>query len=230
MPLNWTTTARASQVNGVKALVYGDSGTGKTRLCRTAPAPLIISAEHRTLSLRQYDFPVLLIHNDRDLDDAYKWLVGSAEARAIGTVCLDSLSEVAETLVAGLKLKEKDPRRAYMQVQDLMLSTVRAFRDLPEKHVLIIAKMAYEKDEGTGCFRYVPSMPGRQLGPQLPYLFDEVFRAALWQDPTTKQVHQYLQTQSDLQYYAKDCSGALAAMEAPDFSAIVNKIKGDPRP
>lgn len=52
MALKWTTTDRASISQGVKMLVYGASGSGKTGLCATLPAPLIISAEGGLLRLR----------------------------------------------------------------------------------------------------------------------------------------------------------------------------------
>lgn len=226
MPLNWTTTDKASVAHGVKSLVYGDSGVGKTVLCSTAPNPVILSAENGLLSLRRYSFPVLIIKSLADLIDAYRWLASSAEARQIETACVDSASEIAEVLLATHKATEKDPRKAYGAVQDQMLGAIRAFRDLPGKHVVITAKMSYEKDEATGAFRYVPSMPGRQLGPQLPYLFDEVFRMGIWEDPATRAKHRYLQTARDLQYDAKDRSGSLEPMEAPNLSAIIQKIKG----
>ena len=45
-------------VNGVKMMVYGASGVGKTRLTTTCPNPIIISAEKGLLSLADYDFSV----------------------------------------------------------------------------------------------------------------------------------------------------------------------------
>lgn len=38
---------------GVKVLVYGQAGAGKTRLIQTLPTPVIISAEGGLLSLRE---------------------------------------------------------------------------------------------------------------------------------------------------------------------------------
>jgi hypothetical protein len=227
VPLNWTTTDQSSVLNGVKMLVYGESGIGKTVLCGTSPSPVILSAENGLLSLARYRYPVLVIRSHADLMDAYRWLASSAEASRVETACVDGASEIAEVLLAQHKAAEKDPRKAYLAVQETMLSALRAFRDLPRLHVLITAKMSYEKDEATGAFKYVPSMPGRQLGPQLPYLFDEVFRMGIWQDPASKQSHRFLQTGKDPQYDAKDRSGLLDHMEPPNISAVIRKIKGE---
>lgn len=66
-------------------------------------------------------------------------------------------------------------------------------------------------------------MPGSKLGPKLPYFFDEVFRLGVNRD-NKDHTFRYLQTQPDLQYNAKDRSGALAAMEEPHLGKIFAKI------
>ena len=43
MAINLKTTKAYAQ-NGVKVLVYGQSGAGKTTLIKTAPKPIILSA------------------------------------------------------------------------------------------------------------------------------------------------------------------------------------------
>lgn len=60
--------------NGVKCIVYGGAGVGKTRLCATAPRPIIISAEEGLLSLSDVDCAFVEIKSLKDLDDAYKQL------------------------------------------------------------------------------------------------------------------------------------------------------------
>jgi len=80
-------------------------------------------------------------------------------------------------------------------------------------------------DTGAGVMKFGPSMPGKQLGPALPYLFDEVFRLYVGQ---TQQGQKYraIQTDEDMQYTAKDRSGVLDAIEPPDLTHIFNKLTG----
>ncbi len=225
MALNFTTTDRAAENNGIKALVYGDSGVGKTVLCATAPAPLIISAEAGLLSLAKVSIPVLVVNNIVDLNDIYKWITESAEAKQFQTICLDSISEIGEKVLANSKLIVKDPRMAYGEMAEKLLLLVKAYRDLPYRNVYFSAKMEKDKDEVSGMMLYQPMMPGKKIGPQLPYLFDEVFRLGVGKDQQGKD-YRFLQTSADLQYVAKDRSGTLAAIEQPNLTYIFNKIKG----
>lgn len=240
MPLNFTTAAQASSQNGVKALVYGPSGMGKTVLTATMPAPMLISAESGVLSLRQqnlerlfgvgnpsicYNVPMITITSVDDLRDAYNWCAQSAEARQFASIGIDSISEIAEVVLNNAKRQVKDPRQAYGELLEKMESLIRLFRDLPLKNVYMAAKMEPMKDDLTGVVKYGPSMPGSKLGGKLPYFFDEVFRLGVNKTPQGES-YRFLQTQPDLQFEAKDRSGALAPLEQPNLSAIFNKILG----
>lgn len=213
-----------ASVHGVKVLVYSEAGVGKTVLCATAPEPLILSAEAGLLSLRKMRIPVIEIKTIDDLQEAHTFCATSKEAANFQTLCLDSLTEIAEVVLANAKRQVKDPRQAYGELIDKMSMVIRAFRDIPNRNVYMSAKMEPAKDELTGIIKYGPSMPGQKLGPQLPYFFDEVFRLGIGKTQQGE-LFRFLQTQPDLQYVAKDRSGSLASIEAPDLNAVFAKIK-----
>lgn len=224
MALHFTTTDQ-SALNGVKVLVHGPSGIGKTRLCATAPKPIILSAESGLLSLREYKIPVMEINTVEDLIEAHQWFLTNPHAKQFETVCLDSISEMGEKVLANAKKQVKDPRQAYGELIDKMTATVKAFRDLDGFNVYMAAKTEGVKDEISGAVLWGPSMPGTKMGPALPYLFDEVF--AFRKNKTQQGVeYTYLQTSRDLQYEAKDRSGSLDLMEEPNLTKIFNKIRG----
>ena len=229
MALNFTTTDKASANHGIKALVYGSAGTGKTTLCGTAPSPLIISAEAGLLSLRNQSHPVLTITNAAELDEAFAWCQTEAIKNGILTVCLDSISEIVEQILKDEKSKTKDPRAAYGEMATRALSIVKKFRDLPGLHVLITAKQVTATDPITGVAKAQPTAPGQQVGPALPYLFDLVMHAATEKDPEGKTYH-YLRTRAAFNAEGKDRSGALDEVEYPDFTNIVNKVLAAPKP
>ena len=225
MALNFTTTDRAAQLNGVKVLVYGQAGAGKTVLASTAPAPFLISAEGGELSLRNMQIPMVKVTTVDDLRDVYAWCERSAEAKQFQTICIDSLSEIGEVVLNNAKRQVKDPRQAYGELIEKMESTIRLFRDLPGRNVYMSAKMEPTKDELTGVVKYGPAMPGSKLASKLPYFFDEVFRLGINKTPQGES-YRFLQTQPDLQYEAKDRSGVLAAVEPPHLAQLFAKILG----
>ena len=209
---------------GVKVLVYGRPGAGKTRLCATAPAPIILSAESGLLSLSDEDIPVQQITSIDDLNEAYAWLYGSEEAKGYRTVCLDSVSEIAEQVLAKEKAAVKDGRKAYGEMQDRMTRLLRAFRDLPGRNVYFSAKMEKMQNE-EGMILYQPSLPGKTLSQGVGYFFDEVFAFVNIKDEDGNLIR-CLQTSSDTSYEAKDRSGKLSFYEAPDLSNVFRKIAG----
>ena len=225
MALNFTTTDRAAQLNGVKVLVYGQAGAGKTVLASTAPDPFLISAEGGELSLRHVQMPMAKVATVDDLKDIYAWCEKSHEAKQFQTICIDNLSEIAEVVLNNAKRQVKDPRQAYGELIEKMETTIRMFRDLPGRNVYMSAKMEPTKDELTGVVKYGPAMPGSKLGSKLPYFFDEVFRLGINKTPQGES-YRFLQTQPDMQYEAKDRSGALAAVELPHLAQLFNKILG----
>lgn len=221
--LQSTSTISANQ--GIKAVVYGPAGAGKTTLCATLPSPVILSAEAGLLSLRKANLPFIVVESFDALVEAYNWVMKSAEAKQFQTICLDSVTEIAEVILCDLKTKNKDPRKAYGEVQDQMLSLLRDFRDLKEKNVYFSAKQDKIKDDSTGAIFFGPMMPGSKLPQQLPYFFDEVFQLQVFTDPQTKTETRALRTKRDHQYEAKDRSGTLDLWEPADLGYVFEKIR-----
>lgn len=224
MAISLKRTGDVSALN-VRLLVYGAAGAGKTSLIPTLPSPLVLSAEGGLLSIKGADVPFIEIKSMDDLKEAYQWLTESEEAAQFKSVALDSISEIAEVVLTAEKATAKDPRQAYGALQDQMQMIIRAFRDLPGKHVYFSAKMEKAQDE-TGRILYAPSMPGNKLAQQLPYFFDEVL--ALRVEKDAEGVPQRaLMCASDGLWSAKDRSGRLDAWEGPDLGAVIEKIMGE---
>lgn len=218
MQIEYTSNIRPS--DGVKAVVFGGSGVGKTRLCATAPNPLIFSAEHGLLSLRKEKVPYIEIDTYKKLWEAAKW-TQSTEAKKYGTFCLDSLSEIAEVVLGEEMKKTADPRKAYGNTQQEMYNLIRYFRGLENKNVVMIAKEMLV-DVGTAKCA-VAIMPSEKLQAQLPYFFDLVLHLYVGVDPSNGQRFTAFHTQSSINWQAKDRSGNLAAIEYPDLTQLFLK-------
>jgi phage nucleotide-binding protein len=210
--------------DGVKLLVYGQAGSGKTSLIPTLPKPIVLSAEGGLLSIQDANIDFIEIADMDDLREAYEWAKGSKEADQFQSVALDSISEVAEVVLQHELKKNKDGRAAYGELNTTMQELIRAFRDLPGKHVYMSAKLEKSQDE-MGKLLYNPSMPGKSLTQGLPYFFDEVLALRVERDAENN-TQRALMCDSDGVWLAKDRSGKLESWEAADLGAIIAKIGG----
>ena len=120
MAINVKTTGSLS-ANGVKVLVYGQAGAGKTSLIKTLPSPIVLSAEGGLLSIQDADLPFIEIASMTDLQEAYKWLTESDDAKAYKA--LDAELRKDPAFVTGKEYQKlaaipfdarKDPRFAKM--------------------------------------------------------------------------------------------------------------------
>lgn len=223
MAINLQSTSTIAS-SGVKMLVYGQAGAGKTTLIKTAPAPLILSAEAGLLSLAGTDIPYVEIHSIAELGEVGQWITQSKEAAQFKTICLDSISEIAEVCLSEAKQSLKDGRAAYGEMADQMSKVIRAYRDIPGRNIYFTAKMD-KSESDTGARLFAPSMPGKTLTQQLPYFFDEVLALRLVTDKDGN-TGRALMCAPDTMWTAKDRSARLAAWEPADLGAIFEKIAG----
>jgi phage nucleotide-binding protein len=206
--------------NGVKLIVYGASGAGKTSLIKTLPNPIIISAESGLLSITDSDIPYIEVTTMEELSEAYDYVIKSDYE----SIALDSISEIAEVILSNEKRKSKDPRQAYGAMQDIVADLIRSFRDISGKNVYFSAKLEKSQDE-TGRILYSPSMPGNKSGQALPYWMDEVLALRVEKDADGK-TQRALMCDTDGIWTAKDRSGKLGQWMPADLSEVINKIKG----
>lgn len=215
---------------GAKLLIYGAAGAGKTTACASAPGKtLIISMEAGLLSIKgASNLDAIEVKEASDVEEIAVLLENGQ--LDYDTVCLDSVTEMSEILLASEKLKSKDPRRAYGEVIDVMTRTMKRFRDL-KMHVIFVAKEDKVRDEQTGAFHYQPMMVGAKLSQQIPYLYDGVFVLRIFEGEENEQgkkvPERWLQTVGGANYIAKDRSGKLDDFEAPDLSVLIKKLGFD---
>lgn len=239
MTLQFTTSNTHTEDQGIKMGVYGLAGMGKTMLCATAPRPLVLAVEAGMLSLRTknierifgagvtgitYDVPAIIINDFNGLNEAFDFCEKNPAMSGIDTIILDSVSEIAEVVLNTAKRTVKDPRQAYGELSEKMETLIRGFIKL-KKHVVMNYKMETHKDTLTGVVRYGPMVPGQKLGSKIPYMYDELLRMGVNKTPQGQE-YRFLQSQPDMQYEAKDRSGALAALEPPHLGHVFNKILG----
>jgi hypothetical protein len=220
MPPNIQFTNKLSIADGIKCVIYGASGVGKTCSLATAPNPFIFSAEKGLLSLRKLKIPYVDVSTYKELVEAYKWFQGSNEAKYIGTLGLDSVSEIAEVILSEELKNTKDARQAYGKMQNQMGDLMRSFRDVKGRHVVLLAK-EIQVDIGM-VKKCVPLMPSSNLLAQLPYFWDLVLHLHIGVTPTGTSYRAFHTNDSNL-YSAKDRSGNLGELEEVNLTKLFEK-------
>lgn len=211
---------------GIKILTHGPAGAGKTVLAATTGEPtLILSAESGLLSIAGAPdyIHVVTINNIRDLEDAYEYIKSEEDNPQYSWICLDSITEIAEQILANEKEKSPDPRKAYGNLVDEIIKIMKKFRGLRNYNVYMSCKQQRIKEEGAPSF-FAPMLPGNKAWQEISYLFDEVFALRVETDENGN-LYRVLQTGRDRNYDAKDRSDALDLFEEPNLKKIKNKIK-----
>lgn len=210
--------------NGIKLVLYGASGTGKTVMASEAPNPIIISAEKGLLSLADKDLPYIEVKTIKSMEEAYKY----CKDCEYDTIVVDSLSEVTQAcldeftrkMIAESQSGKIDKRQAYGKIAEKIGNMIRNFRDLDGKNVIFIAKERRIEDDSGSVLAYEAYLPGKVLPFDLPYLVDEVFCLQM-----NRKGERFIQTAGDIKRICKDRSGTLDNPERPDFNLIFDKIK-----
>jgi len=210
----------------VNILIYSEAGWGKTFQCCRAPSPILLSAEGGLLSLSDQDVPMIEVQTMKQAMDFCDWLDTSKEATKYETICVDSLSEIAELVLAKELKGTKDARQAYGQLNMQMQDFIRRV-NATKKDGYFTAKMKRETTP-TGAVRCYPSAPGQSQFQSLPFFFD-VLLVGLEGKLKDGTRYKYIQTNETRQYNAKERSGCLKNIVAPDLGAVINTIKAGKR-
>lgn len=207
----------------INVLVYGESGAGKTRLALTCDRPLVISAEGGLMSLQGADIPYIEVTDIKTAREAVKY--ATQHAAEYGTIIFDSLSEIAEIVLADLMQKTPDPRKVYPEMESAVTRLIRQLREL-QCSVIWIAKQTTVSDDA-GRKSYVPMVPGSKFQYKLPYLLDLVGRLVVdtvTKEGGTQQLRRTLRFVSDGTFVAKDRSGKLPELCPAHIGKIIERI------
>lgn len=208
---------------GVSAIVYGESGIGKTHFAGTLPGTtLLIAAEANGIKTLARSANAALIEvaylpqgtNPEDTSAKLNAFFDALMARdiAFDNVVLDSATELANTLL----LLKADPNKNggtptmknYADVQFAMRRYLRILRDLAEvkgKNVIVIAlesELVLAQNSEAQVSKTHPALSGKKLSPEAEGLFDIVAHLEKLADGT-----RVFRLEGNEQFVAKDRFG-----------------------
>lgn len=209
--------------SGVKALVYGPPGSGKTPIAATAPNPVLLAIEPGLLSMRGSNIATWEAPTVAKIEEFFSWLFGSAEASQFDTVCVDSISEYAE-LVLGEELakpENKHAMQAYGEMSRRVMPNIMKLYYMKQKHMYLICKECHKDNDEKQKLH--PYFPGKDLGIKIPHLYDSIWYLSKTQVPGIPTPTLAFRTQGTYNITARDRSGMLAEFEPPNLTDIFNK-------
>lgn len=205
---------------GVKALAYGPPGYGKTPAIITAPRPLLCLCEPGAASLKGSTVPAWEAYTVPKFTEFFRFITESAEAKNFDTVGIDSLSQLAESVVKEEMKREKHGLKAYGNMARFIMDVCEALYFMPQKHLYLVAKQGVI-DEG-GVMRKRPFFPGQDLNVRIPHLFDQILyvgEAVIPGVGPTAAIH----SRNSPTMMARDRYGKLAEFEPVNLSYIFAK-------
>jgi len=203
----------------INALIFGESGVGKTTLASTLNGKtIIISLEAGLLSLRKFNVDYVEIKTLTELKSTLDELATSD----YDNIFLDSLTEIGQLFLDMAKEKFPEARKTmpmYGYLLELMTRFIKYCRDI-DKNIFFTALQKITQDE-TGKRFYVPDLQG-SISTKCGQYFDFVFNYQIikQEEKTTR----FLVTEKADNTIAKDRSGALDKFEKPNLSDIMDKV------
>ena len=212
-------------------VVYGEGGVGKTTFAATAPRPIIADCENgsKYFGLRGIAADVALIEKWDDMQE----FMQIALTDNYDTVIIDPIGELMEKLIAYMrnradsKLVQRDgnPTMAgWGWLKSTMRNFLKTMRD-SGKHIVIVAHVQEKDDDGRVIKR---PMVATRLSEELVNLVDIVGYMTTINDTETGDTKRLIivDPASD-KYVAKDRTGRLGRYIEPDFTKIVDGVRGD---
>lgn len=171
------------EAEGLKALLYGPTGSGKTWLASTFPRPLFLDLEKGMLSVRHRKplrYPKDPNEKITSLNQvrAFFKLVRNDPNPQYETIVIDSLNElqilvtenVLGTYNANRQYDDQMTMADYGKANRVFLTVVRNFLALPY-HIVMTAVETPREYEGQEVY---PKFTGKQIWPELQRMVDQI--------------------------------------------------------
>ena len=205
---------------GVKSVVYGPAGSGKTPIINTAPRPVLLACEPGLLSMRGSNVPTWQGYTPEAINEFFKWFFSSDETKNFDTLAIDSTSHMAEIYLQAALKTNKHGLAAYGEMATETLKHLNTLYYTKQKHTYLIAKQEIINENGLTIRR--PYYPGRQLPIELPHKYDQILQLDIQNVPGVGQTKAF-RCQGSIDVLARDRTAMLNEFEPPDFGNIIKK-------
>ena len=196
-----------AQNYGVKAIVYGPAGSGKTPIVNTAPRPVLLACEPGLLSMRGSTVPTFVAPDAAKIDEFFEWVFKSNELKNFDTIAVDSVSQMCETYLERANKNNKHGLAAYGEMASDVLKQLDKLYFLQHKHTYLIAKLEIKTGPINTYSR--PYYPGQQLPVAMPHKYDQILHLDIHNVPSVGQVRSF----SMSEYIGRNGAGPYRTIE-----------------
>lgn len=205
---------------GMKAIIYGPPGSGKTPVVNTSPRPVLLACEPGLLSMRNSNVPTYCGYTAREIDDFFSWVFNSTESKNFDTIAIDSITQMAEHYLIQAEKTNKHGLAAYGEMSNRTMAQLDGLYFTKYKHTYLICKEA--ATEANRIMVRKPYFPGRELPIKVPHRYDAILRLATHNVPGRGTIKAF-RCVGSIDEDARDRTGSLAEFEPPDFGLLVQK-------
>lgn len=221
--MNITTTGQLASASGVKCIIYGSAGCGKTPLVTTASNALYIAIEHGQVSLQGTNTPAIKSYDLASFYQIIEWIDKSEEAKQYNTFFFDSISRfcslvLEEEMSKKSKSGEKvNGQAAYGEMAKRVLKVLHLLNNMENCNIVMLAQQDTKPEQGR------PYFEGNEIDTKIPHLFDGVFHLGEHDIPERGLTYS-LQMRETSKNFARCRFNAAADYEAANLDYLFNKL------
>ena len=236
--------------NGVKMLIYGIPGSGKTRFATTATRPLIWAIEHGLLSVRSENIPTVMLPIQDEINsvlaewsgngmpkrDPFQcvnefvdWITNPLNGKEYQVLFVDSLSELCSLVFQFYDAVNKNGLKAYGDTADRMMIWVKKLYYC-NKDIVFVCK---ERTVNIGTIDnpvnvIEPAFDGQKTKVEVTHLLDVIlrFKKHTFKTQGKGTTYDVAHTKGDSMSLARDKTGLLAEFEPQHYDTIRSKLLG----
>lgn len=231
MQFNILNAGSQTKTTKIKALIYGDSGAGKSFLAATSPRPLILLTEPNGQASIMHSNPnadLIHISSAKMLGDILRSLTENPKQWAkYDSLIIDSLTEVQRLCKDDLTNKGRTPMKLqdWGKLADFMRRFMRALRQIP-KNIVCLALLETQLEEGTGLRHLRPAFEGKKTSGEIAQFFNFVGFLYANQNKEEKRTARYLMLEGNERILCKPTFPLTGIVKDPNITQLFKQITG----